>query len=328
MTDLSAPRQAIAGIHRIELPLPFELEKINLYVIALDRGYLLIDCGMDTPRSLAALEAGLREIGIGWRDLRIVLLTHMHPDHIGLSHRLRELSGAEFLMHEAEAEHLDSLEDEGRRLPYLHAAYTRGGVPADFLSRMDEAFAFLRQSLHTVAPDHLLKGGERIPSAIGPLTVLSTPGHSPGHVCLYAEDSKSLFSGDHILNEITPNIAWHPGHDALGDYLASLERIGELDIDRIFPAHGEPFTGHRNWIRETTAHHGERCGQIVAAIAAGARTAHEMVARLWTRRLDPIHHHFAVFEVLAHLEYMRRRGRVDATEREGVMEWRVTTTVI
>jgi glyoxylase-like metal-dependent hydrolase (beta-lactamase superfamily II) len=321
---VSATQAAIPGVHRIELPLPFELERINLYVVALDRGYLLIDCGMDTPQSLAALEAGLGEIGIGWRDLRIVLLTHMHPDHIGLSQRLRELSGAEFLMHEAEAEHLDSLEDEGRRLPYLHSAYTLGGVPADMQSRMDEAFSFLRQSLHAVRPDRLLKGGERLPSVIGPLTVLLTPGHSPGHVCLYAEESKTLFSGDHILNEITPNIAWHPERDALGDYLASLERIGELEIERIFPAHGEPFSGHRKWIHETVAHHQERCGLIVAAASDGARTADEMVHRLWTRRLDPIHHHFAVFEVMAHLEYMRRRGRVEAMEREGVMEWRKT----
>jgi glyoxylase-like metal-dependent hydrolase (beta-lactamase superfamily II) len=319
---VSAPQPAIAGVHRIELPLPFELEKINLYVVALDHGYLLIDCGMDTPRSLAALEAGLREIGIGWRDLRIVLLTHMHPDHIGLSRRIRELSGAEFLMHEAEAEHLDSLEDEGRRLPYLHAAYTRGGVPEDMQSRMDEAFSFLRQSLHSVRPDRLLKGGEQIRSAIGELTVVSTPGHSPGHVCVYARESKVLFSGDHILNDITPNIAWHPERDALGDYLESLTRIGELEIDRIFPAHGEPFSGHHKWIQETVTHHGERCGQIVVAAAAGARTAHSMVAHLWTRPLEPIHHHFAVFEVLAHLEYMRRRGQVDASESEGVLEWR------
>jgi glyoxylase-like metal-dependent hydrolase (beta-lactamase superfamily II) len=318
---VSAPQTAIPGVHRIELPLPFELERINLYVVALDRGCLLIDCGMDTPQSFAALEAGLREIGIGWRDLRMVLLTHMHPDHIGLSRRLRELTGAEFLMHEAEAEHLDSLEDEGRRLPYLHAAYTLGGVPPDIQARMDDAFSFLRQSLHVARPDRLLIGGERLPSAIGPLTVLLTPGHSPGHVCLYAEESKALFSGDHILNQITPNIAWHPEGDALGDYLASLERIGELEIDRIFPAHGEPFNGHRQWIEETTAHHGERCAQILAAAAGGARTAHEMVGHLWTRRLDPIHHHFAVFEVLAHLEYMRRRGRVGATESGGVMEW-------
>ena len=276
----------------------------------LAEGYLLIDCGMNTTQSFAALDSGIREIGIEWRDIRLVLLTHMHPDHIGLTNRVRELSGATVLMHEREAEHLDSLEDEGQRLPYLHAAYIRGGVPAELQTKMDHHFAFLRKSLHDIVPDRLLKDGERLDSTLGPLEVVCTPGHSPGHVCLYAPDRKMLFSGDHILNGITPNISWHPGSDALGDYLESLERVGRLDVEQIFPSHGEPFSGHREWIRETAAHHAKRCDEILEAVRGGATTAHEMVGRLWTRRLEPIHHHFAVFEVLAHLEYMQARGRV------------------
>ena len=316
-------KQLIAGIQRIELPLPFELEAINLYLVRLDPGYLLIDCGLNTPESFAALEAGLQRIGITWRDIRIILLTHMHPDHIGLCARVRELSGATVLMHEAEAEHLDSLEDETRRLPYLHAAYTRGGVPVERQAEMDRHFTFARKSLHDVKPDRLLRGGDRIDSGIGPLTVLSTPGHSPGHICLYAADRKVLFSGDHILNKITPNISWHPGTDALGDYLESLEQVGQLDVEQILPAHGEPFSGHREWIAATVAHHAKRCDQIIAAVADGATTAHEIVGRLWTRRLEPIHHHFAVFEIMAHLEYMQRQGRVEAEESNAAIQWRV-----
>jgi glyoxylase-like metal-dependent hydrolase (beta-lactamase superfamily II) len=307
---LKTHRELIPGVHRIELPLPFELEAINLYLVRLDDGYLLIDCGMDTPQSFAALEAGIQERGIAWSGIRIIVLTHMHPDHIGLSRRVRALSGATVLMHETEAEHLDSLEDESRHLPYLHAAYTRGGVPFEMQSRMDRHFAFLRASLHDVTPDRFLRDGEQIASAIGPLEVVCTPGHSPGHICLYSAECKVLFAGDHILNKITPNISWHPGSDALGDYLESLERVGVLDIEHIYPAHGEPFSGHREWIRATAAHHARRCDEIAAAVADGATTAHEIVGRLWTRPLEPIHHHFAVFEVLAHLEYMQRQGRL------------------
>lgn len=308
-------------VHRIELPLPFELEVINLYLVKLHEGWLLIDCGMDTPLSFATLETGLAGIGIAWTDIRLILLTHMHPDHIGMSRRLKELSGATVLMHEAEAEHLDSLEDETRRLPYLHAACALGGVPVDLQHRMDENFAFLRKSLHGVTPDRLLHGGEQLPSALGPLTIIPTPGHSPGHVCLYAAERKMLFSGDHILNTITPNISWHPGADALGDYLKSLEKIDRLDIEEILPAHGEPFSGHRKWIADTMAHHATRCEKIVEAIETGAQTAHAIVRKLWKRELEPIHHHFAVFEILAHLEHMRRRGRVDGIETGGVMNW-------
>jgi len=319
-----AAEEVLPGVYRIELPLPFELEAINLYLLRLEVGYLLIDCGMNTPASFAALEAGLHMAGASWQDIRLILLTHMHPDHIGLSPRIKELSGAAILMHEIEAEHLDALEDESRRLPYLHAAYAAGGVPADLQAQMDRQFVFVRKDLHDVAPDTLLKGGESLDCCIGALEVIPTPGHSPGHVCLYAPEAKALFSGDHVLNEITPNISWHPEHDMLGDYLASLEKIAALDIDRILPAHGAPFSGHREWVRATTEHHIQRCDEILKAIDAGAVTAHEIVGRIWTRRLEPIHHHFAVFEVLAHLEHMRRQGRVDATETSGVLEWRLT----
>jgi glyoxylase-like metal-dependent hydrolase (beta-lactamase superfamily II) len=129
---------------------------------------------------------------------------------------------------------------------------------------------------------------------------------------LYSPDRKVLFSGDHILNEITPNISWHPSRDALADYLNSLERVGRLDVEHIYPAHGAPFSGHREWIRDTVAHHAKRCDDITAAIGDGAKTAHEIVGRMWPRGLEPIHHHFAVFEVLAHLEYMHRQGRIPA----------------
>ena len=308
-------------VHRIELPLPFELEVINLYLVKLNEGWLLIDCGMDTPEGFAALETGLAGIGIAWTDIRLILLTHMHPDHIGMSHRLKHLSGATILMHAAEAEHLDSLEDETRRLPYLHAAYALGGVPVDLQVRMDEHFAFLRKSLHAITPDRLLHGGEEFASALGPLTIIPTPGHSPGHVCLYAAERKMLFSGDHILNTITPNISWHPGTDALGEYMASLDKIGRLEIEEIFPAHGEPFSGHREWIADTMAHHAARCEKIVAAIDGGADTAHAIVRKLWKRELEPIHHHFAVFEILAHLEHMHRHARVQGSEHGGVMQW-------
>ncbi len=320
-SELSAGGEIAPGVYRIGLPLPFELEQINLYLIRLDRGYLLIDCGMDTEESFTALESALRRIGVSWSGIRTVVLTHMHPDHIGLAPRIRELSGATFLMHEAEAAHLDSLEHIERRLPYLHEAYTRCGVPVELQLEMDRSFAFIRKSLHEFIPDRLLQGGERIDSAIGPLLVVHTPGHSPGHICLHAPKDGLLFSGDHILNSITPNISWHPGGDALGDYLESLDCVRILEIERVLPSHGEPFSGHREWISETVAHHERRCARIVEALRGGSRTAHEIADRLWTQRLHPVHRHFAVFETMAHLEHMRRRGRLRAMERGGATEW-------
>src|SRR5579885_1336555 len=146
-SEVRIHEEIIPGVHRIELPLPFELEAINVYLVQLENGFMLIDCGLDTAESVAAVQQGLAAARVTWTDIRLLLLTHMHPDHIGLTNRVRERSGATVLMHEAEAEHLDSLEDENQRLPYLHAAYTRGGVPAEMQSRMDQHFAFLRRNL-------------------------------------------------------------------------------------------------------------------------------------------------------------------------------------
>jgi glyoxylase-like metal-dependent hydrolase (beta-lactamase superfamily II) len=320
-SDSGQAQDLPGGVHRIELPLPFELEAINVYLVELARGYLLIDCGLDDPESFTALEAGLANAGCKWPDIRLVLLTHMHPDHIGLCRRVREMSGATLLMHAIEAEHLDSLVDEGRRLPYLHSAYNAGGVPKEQQQKMDAAFGFLRKGLHDIRPDRLLRGSEEIDSALGPLEVVCTPGHSPGHVCLYSRDVRLLFSGDHILDGITPNISWRPGYDMLGEYIASLQKVAQLDIDLVLPAHGNPFRGHRQWVTETIAHHERRCDEIVEALGTGAQTAHDIVGRLWTRQLDPIHQHFAVFEVLAHLEHMQRADRVQGHARNGGTEW-------
>jgi glyoxylase-like metal-dependent hydrolase (beta-lactamase superfamily II) len=301
------------GLHRIELPLPFELAVINVYLVRLDDGYLLIDCGIDTAECLEALTRALAALSIEWNDIHRILVTHSHPDHIGLARKLLELTGAELLLHRDEANHFA----EAR--VYLDKALVTADVPAGLAAAMDESFADVRQSCRPIDADRLLSGGERITSGLGDLEVIWTRGHSPGHVCLYAAQHRVLFSGDQILPQITPNIGWHPGHDALGEYLASLDRLSALEVDLILPSHGAPFRGHREWIRATIRHHAQRCRQIETALDGGEMTAHALVGKLWTRALSPVHHWFAVFEVLAHLEYLKRRDRL-AARREGRIE--------
>jgi glyoxylase-like metal-dependent hydrolase (beta-lactamase superfamily II) len=211
---------------------------------------------------------------------------------------------------------------EKKRLPWIERAFERAGVPLALQSSMDAHFVQIRRNLHDLTPDRILFGGEDIETAIGPLRTHWTPGHSPGHLCLYSPQRKLLFSGDVMLEHITPNISWDPHTDALADFLGSLAGLGELDIDLILPSHGDPFSGHRNWIAETVGHHRERCDQIYGLVSSAPRTAHLLVAELWRKKLSPINHHFAVFEVLAHLEHMQRQGRVHTREHEGALEWR------
>lgn len=306
---------------KLALPLPFELESVNVYLVALDEGLLLIDCGMNTDTAFETLREAVVARGIQWTDIRQILLTHMHPDHMGMAARLLELTGAELAMHEAEAKHLRAVTEGGQRIPWLDEVYRQAGVPKGLEERMEAHFLGIRKNFHELVPARLFSGGEQIPTAIGPFEVLWTSGHSPGHICLYSRERKILFSGDQILEYITPNIAWHPGRDMLAEFLESLERLAPLDVDLILPGHDDPFSGHRSWIEETAVHHRERCDEIFGLLRHNPQTAHQMVAELWRKPLSPINHHFAIFEVLAHLEHMQRQGRVRPLEQNGTLEW-------
>lgn len=316
MTSLVDTPFGVPGVHTITLPMPWELESVNVHLVQLDDGYLLIDSGIATEECFEALESSLAELGVKWADIRMLCLTHLHPDHIGLSWKILELSGARLVMHRVEVDYLSLVAREARA-PFFAEAMLKSGVPQELQVKMERAMRDIRRNFRPHAPDWLLDGGEKIPVRGGTLEVVWTPGHSPGHVCLYSPEHRYLISGDHILEYITPNIGWHPGTDMLAQYLDSLDRLRPFAVDLVLPSHGGPFRGHVQRIRETTEHHEERCGQIAGYIAQEARTAHGLVEQVWPRTLSAFHHHFALFEILAHLEYMQRRGRVASQARNG-----------
>ena len=309
------------GVQTITLPMPWELETVNVHLVDLDQGYLLIDSGIATEECFDALESALGDRKIAWRDIKLLCLTHLHPDHIGLSWKILDLSGARLIMHRAEAEYLALVARESRA-PFFEEAMHKSGVPEDLKTKMDRALGDVRRHFREHAPDWMLEGGERIPVRGGSLEAVWTPGHSPGHICLYSPEHRYLISGDHILQYITPNIGWHPGTDMLAHYLESLEKLHPFEVDMVLPSHGAAFRGHRERIRETAAHHEQRCGEILAHISREPMTAFGIVQRVWPRRLSPFHQHFAVFEILAHLEFMQRRGRVEAqVKNSGELYW-------
>jgi glyoxylase-like metal-dependent hydrolase (beta-lactamase superfamily II) len=309
------------GVSTITLPMPWELETVNVHLVELDEGYLLIDSGIATPECFQALEAALAERKIKWADIRMLFLTHLHPDHIGGSWKILELTGAQLLMHRSEVEYLDLVSRESRA-PFFDRAMNDAGVPQEMQSRMDLAMRDIRRQFRPHHPHTILEGGERIPVRSGTLEVVWTPGHSPGHLCLYSPEHRYLISGDHILEFITPNIGWHPEHDMLAQYLDSLALLKPYDVELVIPSHGGPFRDHRRRIRETTDHHADRCAQILKFIAAEPLTANGLVERVWPRKLSSFHHHFAVFEILAHLEYMSRRGEIASQARDGALYWK------
>ena len=313
------------GLFTITLPMPWELESVNVHLVELDEGYLLVDSGVATEECFDSLERSLKALpGFAWTDVRMLFLTHLHPDHIGLSWKILELSGARLAMHRAEVQYLELITGENGN-PYFAQAMLNAGVPDELQTKMDRSMREIRRQYHAHRPDWILEGGEQIPVRGGTLEVVWTPGHSPGHVCLYSPEHRYLISGDHLLEFITPNIGWHPNQDMLAQYLDSLERLRPFDVDLILPSHGGPFRGHRERIQATAEHHVARCDQILALVDREALTANELVEEMWKRKLSPFHHHFAVFEILAHLEYLERRGRAAGQSRTGgALHWSPT----
>ena len=311
------------GLVRIRLPLPFELNHVYVHVVRRGSGWMLIDTGLGNEACMNLLEEAFIEAGILWRDVKDVFLTHAHPDHVGGAPELLKRTGARLWMSAEERDHLAEVATSARVADWFTPTVRRAGAGAAEIAEMETVFAAMRRKFVPLKPEHVLYGGEEIETAIGPLLTVYTPGHSPGHLALYQAGSKLLISGDHVLTKITPNISWMPERDMLGEYHESLERVARLEVDEILPSHGGAFQGLASWVESAKRHHEVRCDGLLGGLAVGARTARELLPVLWPRPLGPWNLRFALFEVLAHLEYMLRRGRV--VKREGETErWEVT----
>ncbi|MFN7922552.1 MAG: MBL fold metallo-hydrolase [Bryobacteraceae bacterium] len=283
-----------ARYHSIRLPFHLELDHVWVHVLETPHGWALVDTGFATDASFAALESGLRNVGLGWGDIDTLFLTHTHPDHMSLANRVVERTGARVLLHRREEKLLAEL----RARPAEDANLERWGTPPELASRIgaamqDSAWMFL--PLRSAEP---VDEGYRL----GSWRVVETPGHAPGHLCLYHEQARTLIAGDHVLEKITPHVSWWPSGDSLTAFLGSLEHVSKLAVDKVIPSHGDPFTGLARRAAEIREHHFERIEKIRQAQANGARTPHEIVGKLWTRKLSPFQYRFAIYEVMAHIE--------------------------
>jgi glyoxylase-like metal-dependent hydrolase (beta-lactamase superfamily II) len=156
------------------------------------------------------------------------------------------------------------------------------------------------------------------------LRVEWTPGHSPGHICLYEPSSGVLFAGDHILPELSPNIGLHPQStpDPLHEYLDGLRRMAGLNPGLVLPAHGRPFTDVASRVRTLAAHHARRLDQIVEIVGQTEKSAWQVALELWGARDNLYEKRLALQEGLAHLQALAVDGRVIKTVTPSTVRWR------
>ena len=308
---------------RIPVPLPplsgaEYLGFTNGYLIGGSDGWLLVDTGMTTDEAIGVVERGLGEAGLGWRDLDLIAITHHHPDHYGGSGRLRELTGAQVLMHRNDF----ALVFEGIfKYPSFPELVAMHGGPAFEESGRGPT---KHPAFKPAAPDRFLADDEHIDLGSRAVRVLHTPGHTPGHCCFEVLEEQIVLTGDHVLPKITPHVGYYPGSDdPLADFLDSLKRIAEGGYRHALPAHGEPFLDAASRCARIVRHHEFRLRACVDALGKKTLTGWEIWPAVFGDHVEGFHRFAAMFESLAHLVLAESRGEVErVTDDAGVIRWR------
>jgi glyoxylase-like metal-dependent hydrolase (beta-lactamase superfamily II) len=310
------------GLWSVPVPIPDNPLRYTLsYLVPGDSGLVVVDPGWDDDETWAALQAGLVTAGASITDVVGIVVTHVHPDHHGLSERLKRLSGAWVAMHPAEAANLPqrvgAVEGKMRHQGMSGLLRSSGASEEDIEALLGTAKQAAEQGDHLMAdPDVLLEDGDFVPLPGRRLRTVWTPGHTPGHICLQEPDAHLMLTGDHVLPRISPNIGLHPasGDSPLANFLASLEKVGHYDDHDVLPAHEYRFRKLGLRTRQLIEHHEERCRELVAVVAEiGEPTLWQVAKGLtWSRSWEEIGRmrFAALSETTAHVQYLVDGGEL------------------
>ena len=319
-----------APIVRIELPTPFPVGNVNVYLIE-DRPLTLVDAGPNSAEALTALTAGLAARGRGLEEIELLLLTHQHSDHVGLAGEVVTRSGATVAAIEPLArflgDHERSMQVEEE---YQGAVMELHGVPREPARRALAAAQAKRGPAHSVHVARPLAAGDVVELESRRLRVSSRSGHSPTDTIFVDEEARVALVGDHLIVHISSNPVVHspldgsrdPRHrtPALRNYLDSLGRTAALDLDLLHPGHGRDVADHRRLIAERLELHAGRKRRIHTELRDGPRSAHQVALQLWGD-VAVEQAFLTACEVLGHLDLLEADGVVVQRERDGVVEY-------
>jgi glyoxylase-like metal-dependent hydrolase (beta-lactamase superfamily II) len=304
------------GVECIRLPYPSRLSHINSYL--LDRS-ILIDAGLNTPDTKMVWEDILSHDLAGWRPNHLIL-SHFHPDHVGLGQYLSKQFDVTITMPQIEwvTGRMLFLDDSNQRIDQARSFYIRHGAPTDMADNLSENR--FRQLV-----DGFPVAIKPMPDQIGNWTTRIAKGHSPGQAVLVDQDRKNCFIGDHVLPRITPNISVYPNgptDNPLMRYLNSLNDFKGLDDETlILPSHGDPFQKLNKRIDQIITHHQSRNDRVVE-ICNAPKTAFEVTVQLFDRDLSGWSWYFAIGETIAHLNYLMVKNRVSAMIKDDIIYYK------
>jgi glyoxylase-like metal-dependent hydrolase (beta-lactamase superfamily II) len=319
------PRQnpSALPVRPITMPTPYAVGPVNAYLIEA-QPLTLVDTGINTPDAQNALVLALAGAGYFVESIERILITHAHPDHYGLVPYLQEVSGATVFFPEREIARVrdrQMLFEVGRLL-------LEAGMPLDLLFKMDQ------QRKKDPAPrmDHdevvPVEDGDAFHFETGEggfdLEALLMPGHTGGHVVYWEPESKTLFAGDQLLPDVSPNPLLEPSLDepgqrrrSLEEYLRSLERMASMGIELAYPGHGDPVSDPQTLIESTIEHHLKRKAAVARRLGPEGKTPYEIASDVYPN-VTGYDSFLAVSEIVAHLDLVVHDGNAVVEERDGV----------
>ncbi|MBU5437943.1 MBL fold metallo-hydrolase [Tissierella sp. MSJ-40] len=309
------------NIYKIEIPLPKNpLKALNSYVVKGKDKNLLIDTGFNTKECIDALIQGMEELEINFNNTEL-FITHLHADHSGLATFFQE-KGVRIYAGEVDGELINQMTkmEYWKRFNEFKIIFDLEKDEVSFEDHPGYKYC-LREPISYVP----LREGKGLQVGEYFFEVIFIPGHTPGHIGLYERNHKLFFGGDHVLDRITPNIAfWGFGEDILATYFNSLGKIFEYDIDYLFPSHRNVIRDHRRRIGELYLHHKERLNEIINIIKKEETSVRDVASQMqWSIRAKNWEEFpspqkwFATREAMSHLEHLYYIGKADKILKEG-----------
>jgi glyoxylase-like metal-dependent hydrolase (beta-lactamase superfamily II) len=331
---LTETAEVVPGVHRMALPLGIHgVPTVSAYLVRDDAGDTLVDCGIAAadPGSgdpCGALAAALVDAGSSLERIARLVVTHAHIDHFGIAGEVARRSGGELWLHEAGLLDLAKYDDPDEAVDRRTLMLADHGLYGPELTATSEGLRDWLPVMPSVGrPDRLLSGGETFAAGGRTWEVVHTPGHSPGHVCLWSAADAVLCSGDHLLQVVAPPVTFERGfeRDPMGSYLDSLERVAALAPAIVLPGHGPPFRDGARRAAAIARGKRRRLDQVHELVAERERTVTELTATLFRTELSGAQRHFAMAEILADLAFHEVRGTARRHRRaDGVFVWRAT----
>jgi len=322
----------IEGVYRFKIDVPFHVKFVCIYLLKIDNKNVLIDAGVNLGDWSKVFFSVLNDAKLNIKDIDYCIISHAHMDHVGLLKKFkRKNPNLKIFMHDitndilkwsTDPENFEEIESSAEKMAQEMIKY---GISDKQGKRVSQIFTSWSKMVKYQKPDKLLNDGDEISFGTNKLKIIWTPGHSFGHICIFDQDKKHLFAGDHILSRITPHIGVfnvsptlknkYNFNNILKNYLESLDHIDKLNPKIIFPAHQEIIYNPHQRIMEIKEHHKNRLNEIYNLIKENPLTPYRISQIHFGEDLDEMNSFLALNEVLSHLIYLEHQERVKRIER-------------